>query len=85
MQHRKSIDLIRTGFSVRSDLRAGRTVCYQEINGYWYPVVDPNNPVPPPPAPTPTPGVQYLNCQSCTGTQTGTGQLSNANCQVCYL
>lgn len=72
------------GLKVQTDLRAGRTVCYQEVNGVWYPIVDPNNPTPTP-TPPPEPGVQYLACKSCTGTQSAPGNLVNANCEVCYL
>ena len=75
----------KTSLKIRSDLRAGRSICYEEINGVWYPIYDPNNPTPVPPAPTPTPGVQWLSCQSCTGTQLAPGQLSNVTCEVCNL
>lgn len=72
------------GFSVQTGLRAGRSVCYEEINGVWYPIVDPNNPVPSP-TPPPVPGVQLLACKSCTGTESAPGNLVNASCEVCYL
>jgi len=76
----------RTGFAVRSGLCAGRTMCFQEINGVWFPTVDSNNPVPlPTPVPTPTPGVQWLNCKSCVGSNVAAGQLAGATCEVCYL
>jgi hypothetical protein len=76
------------GFAVRSALKAGRSVCYQEVNGVWYPIYDPNNPFPPTPVspnPAPEPGVQWLSCKSCTGTQVSPGQLATAKCEVCYL
>ena len=69
---------------VRAGIQAGRTVCYQEINGSWYPI-DPNYPPVPPPAPLPTPGVQWLGCKSCTGVQVAPGQLTGAQCEVCFL
>jgi hypothetical protein len=78
---------LETGFRIRTDLKAGRSVCYEEINGAWYPIYDTNNPIPPPPTPVPpsTPGVQWLDCKSCTGTQNADGTLSNVTCEVCYL
>ena len=77
---------LRMGFAVRSGLCAGRTMCFQEINGVWFPTVDSNNPIPSPtPIPNPTPGVQWLNCKSCVGSNVGTGQLAGATCEVCYL
>jgi hypothetical protein len=75
----------RPGFAVRSNLKAGRSVCYQEVGGVWYPIPDPTYPYPPAPTPAPTPGVQWLNCQSCTGTKIGEGALQNAACEVCNL
>ena len=36
--------ILQAGINIRSGLMAGRTVCYQEINGTWYPIIDPNNP-----------------------------------------
>jgi hypothetical protein len=81
---------LETGIRVRSDLRAGRSVCYEYIDGAWYPIYDPNNPITPipplpNPVPPPTPGVQWLDCKSCTGTQNSDGTLSNVTCEVCYL
>lgn len=72
---------------VRTGLRAGRTVCYQLVEGAWVPVLDSNTPLPPLPNPTPAPppGVQMLDCQSCTGSELAPGVLSNARCQVCFL
>jgi hypothetical protein len=75
---------------VRSDVRAGAIVCYDNSSGYLVPVVTPCSTgsviYPPvyPTTPTETPGVQWLNCQQCTGTDIGGGQLSPARCQVCY-
>jgi len=70
---------------VRSDIRAGRTVCYQLVDNAWVPIIDTNTPLPPVPAPTPPSGVQTLDCQSCTGSELAPGLLSNARCEVCYL
>jgi len=72
---------------VRSGLKAGQApvVCYQYVNGAWYPV---SNVYPPSPVPTPPPqppSAQWLNCQSCTGTVVGNGQLQNATCEVCTM
>jgi hypothetical protein len=83
-------DILRTiskaGIKIRSDLKAGRTMCYQEINGIWYPIVDPNNPpAPTPPAPPPNPNVQWLSCQSCTGSAVSNYALQNASCEVCKM
>jgi len=76
----------RMGFAVRSGICAGRTMCFQEVNGVWLPVVDPNNPIPvPTPVPPLTPGVQWLNCKSCVGSNVGPGQLAGATCEVCYM
>lgn len=77
---------------VRSDVRAGAIVCYDNSSGYLVPVVTPCStgsviypPVyPDTTTPPPTPGVQWLNCQQCTGTNIGNGQLSPASCEVCY-
>jgi hypothetical protein len=78
-------DVRFAGLPVRSDLRAGRSVCYQEINGVWFPISDTGTITPPLPTPTPEPGVQWLSCNSCSGTQINPGQLAPANCEVCYL
>jgi hypothetical protein len=82
-----------TSLRVRSDLRAGAIVCYDNSSGYLIPVVTPcstGNVIYPPVYPDPvpvvptTPGVQWLSCQQCTGTQIGAGQLAPAKCEVCY-
>lgn len=72
---------------LRTGLRAGRTVCYQLVEGAWMPVLDSDAPLPPLPNPTPAPppGVQVLDCQSCTGSELTRGVLTNARCEVCYL
>ncbi len=80
--------IFQAGISIRSGLIAGTTMCYQEINGIWYPIIDPNNPpVTPPPTPTtPNPNVQWLSCQSCQGTVVSSdGALQNATCEVCTM
>ena len=73
---------------VRSNIRAGRTVCYNydEQTGIWYPS-DPNvYPPPPAPVPPPPPGMgPWLSCQACTGTKIAEGHLKNAKCEVCTL
>ena len=81
---KQSISRFRFGLHVRSELRAGRTLCYQEINGAWYPIIDPVYPPVPTPI-TPNPNVQWLACQSCTGTSVGASQLQNATCEVCRM
>jgi len=73
------------GIGVRSNLKAGRSVCYQEIDGVWYPISDSSNPYYPTPTPAPNPNVQWLSCQSCNGTKVREGVLENATCEVCYL
>ncbi len=75
---------IQPGLIIRSALKAGRTMCYQEINGAWYPIVDPIYPVLPTPI-TPNPNVQWLSCQSCNGTRVSDTQLQNATCEVCSM
>jgi len=79
--------VLHPGLPVRSGLKSGSTMCYQEINGIWYPIIDPNNPpVPPPPTPTPpNPNVQWLSCQSCQGTAVNNSALQNATCEVCQM
>jgi len=79
--------VFRSGISMRSNLKAGRTMCYQEINGIWYPIIDPNNPPSPtPPTPTPPdPNIQWLSCQSCQGTSISDRALQNASCEVCRM
>ncbi len=79
---------------VRSDVRAGAIVCYDNSSGYLVPVVTacstggviypPVIPDPVVPPYDPTPGVQWLNCQQCSGTRVGNGQLADAVCEVCY-
>jgi len=64
---------IPAGLQLRSGIKAGQSqvVCYQYINGAWYPV---GSVVPPYPAPVPPPtesSVQWLSCQSCKGVSVG--------------
>ena len=72
---------------IRSGLRAGRIVCYDDSYGYFMEIMTPcSTPGPyPPMPPTPSPGVQWLSCNSCTGTSTGTGRMQNATCDLCTL
>jgi hypothetical protein len=83
----KPRSIFQAGISIRSGLKAGRTLCYQEINGTWYPIIDPNNPpLPLPPTPTPTnSSVQWLSCQSCQGSMISNTALQNATCEVCRM
>jgi hypothetical protein len=78
---------LHAGIAIRSGLKAGTTMCYQQINGIWYPIIDPNNPpVPPPVTPTtPNPNVQWLNCQSCQGSMVSDQSIQNATCEVCQM
>jgi hypothetical protein len=79
--------VLHAGITVRCGLKAGRTMCYQEINGAWVPIFDPNYPpYPVPPTPTPPdPNIQWLNCQSCQGTRVSDRALQNVNCEVCRM
>jgi hypothetical protein len=83
-------NIVSHGLRVKSGLKSGAIICYDDSNGYLMPVVTPCStpgPYPPytPPAPTPPPGVQLLSCQSCTGTRLSNGDLQNAACEVCYM
>lgn len=76
------------GMRVKTDLKAGAIVCYDNSSGFLMPVITPcSTPttVPPSPAPPPAPGVQWLSCQSCSGTRLSNGDLQDAVCQVCYM
>jgi hypothetical protein len=76
---------LQAGISIRSGLTAGTTMCYQQINGVWYPIVDPNNP-PVPVTPTPpNPNIQWLSCQSCQGSMVSNTAMQNATCEVCRM
>jgi hypothetical protein len=83
----KPRSILPAGIGIRSGLKAGRTMCYQEINGVWYPIVDPNNPpAPVPPTPTPpNPNIQWLSCQSCQGSMISNTAMQNATCEVCRM
>jgi hypothetical protein len=78
---------LSAGIAIRSGLTSGRTMCYQEVNGIWYPMIDPNNPpFPTPPVPTPpNPNIQWLSCQSCQGARISDRALQNAKCEVCRM
>jgi hypothetical protein len=85
-----SVNLASHNLRVKSGIKAGAIVCYDDSNGYLMPVVTPcstSTSYPPyvPPTPTPPPGVQLLSCQSCTGTRLSNGDLQNAACEVCYM
>ena len=75
------------GLKVKSGLKSGAIVCFDDSNGYLMPVVTPcsTSTTYPPPTPAPPPGVQLLSCQSCTGTKLSNGDLQNAACEVCYM
>jgi len=73
---------------IRSGLTAGRITCYDDSYGYLVEVLTPCStpgPYPPNPSPPPTPGVQWLTCNSCSGTSIGQGRLQNATCDTCTL
>jgi hypothetical protein len=77
------MDIQTPNLHIRSDLKAGAVFCYQDVNGYLVPL---NNPyVPPEPTLPQLPPASgpWLTCQSCTGTRTGDGQLTDATCEVC--
>lgn len=79
---------VRCGMRVKSGLKAGAITCYDNSSGYLIPIVTPcSTPgtYPPTPAPPPSPGVQWLSCQSCTGTRLSNGDLQDAVCEVCYM
>lgn len=82
-----SRSILKPGISIRSGLTAGRTMCYQEINDIWYPLVDSSYPIlPTVPSPTPSsPDIQWLNCQSCQGSRASDRALQNATCEVCRM
>ena len=80
-------NVLRAGITVRTGLIAGRTLCYQEINGAWVPIIDPYySPFPVPTTPAPlNPNIQWLNCQSCQGIRVNDRSLQNADCEVCRM
>ena len=76
------------GLRLRSDLKAGAIVCFENSSGFLVPVITPCStptPFPPAPVPPPNPSVQWLSCQSCTGTRLSNGNLQDAVCEVCYM
>lgn len=78
----------RFGMQVKTGLKAGAITCYDDSSGYLVPIITPcSTPTtyPPTPAPPPSSGVQWLNCQSCTGTRLSNGSLQDAVCEVCYM
>jgi hypothetical protein len=71
---------------VRSGLKAGRIICYDDSPGYLVEILTPcSTPIIYPTPPPTTPGVQWLSCNSCSGTSIGQGRLQNAACDVCTL
>ena len=77
------------GLRVKSGLKSGAIVCYDNSSGYLMPVITPCStpgtyPPVTPPSPVPPSGVQWLSCQSCTGTRLSNGDLQDAVCEVCY-
>jgi hypothetical protein len=78
---------LQSGLTIRSGINSGRTICYQELNGIWYPISDSTYslaglPPMPPPA---TPGIQWLTCQSCQGYRASDRVLNDATCEVCRM
>lgn len=70
---------------VRSDLKAGNIICFQDQGGYLVPVNAPcgaGDGYIPPEYPASGP---WLNCNACTGTKVGVGRLQDARCEVCSL
>lgn len=71
---------------VRSNLHAGKIVCFEDSGGIltpvdigsYYPYIPPSLPVPPY-----QPTGNWLPCKSCTGTQIAPGKLMSAKCEVC--
>jgi len=79
---------LNNAMRIRSGIRAGRIICYDDSYGYLVEVLTPCStpgPYPPNPSPPPTPGVQWLTCNSCSGTSMGQGRLENATCDTCIL
>jgi hypothetical protein len=71
---------------IRSGLRAGRIICYDDSSGYLVEVLTPcSTPITYPTPPPSTPGVQWLSCNSCSGTSIGQGRLQSATCDICTL
>ena len=71
---------------VRSGLKAGRITCYDDTPGYLVEILTPcSTPSSYPISPPLTPGVQWLSCNSCSGTSIGLGRIENAACDVCML
>jgi hypothetical protein len=70
---------------VRSGLKAGNIVCYQDQGGYLVPVNAPCTPIDSSPPPLSPGSGPWLNCQACTGTKVGQGRLKDVTCEVCSL
>ncbi len=86
MQNGKSGQNIDEVLHIRSGLRAGRITCYDDSSGYLVEVLTPcSTPSITPTPPPATPGVQWLYCDSCSGTSIGQGRLQNAVCDICNL
>lgn len=77
--------VVRRGLRLKSGLKAGAIVCFDNSSGFLVPVITPcSTPTPLPPLP-PAPGVQWLSCQSCAGTRLADGSLQDAVCEVCFM
>jgi hypothetical protein len=78
--------MLGVGLAIKSGITAGAIVCYDNSSGALVPVWTPCStyyPTPTPPV-QPTPGVQWLSCNTCSGTRLADGQLGNATCDICY-
>ncbi len=82
----KPVRLFNDLLHVKSGLTAGRITCYDDSSGYLVEILTPcSTPIIYPTPPPPTPGVQWLSCNTCSGTSIGQGRLQNATCDVCTL
>ena len=73
---------------VRSDLKAGNIMCYQDQGGFLVPINAPCSPVngyTPPAPPTYPDSGPWLSCNACTGTNVSSGRLQDATCEVCTM
>lgn len=70
----------RKGLHVRTDLRAGTILCYEEQGGTLVPINAPCIPS----SLAPGPGTEpWLTCNACQGTDAGQGRLKDVTCEVC--
>lgn len=80
--------VVHQGLRLKSGLKAGAIVCFDNSSGFLVPVITPCStptPLPPSPVPPPAPGFQWLSCQSCAGTRLPDGSLQDAVCEVCFM